>query len=69
MVHQKTLTRFTIAPQVSISDSFWGRPVIRAFYSQTFWNRANRGTIDSSGPYAGKTSGASWDSKQKFGFN
>ena len=54
---QRSLTRFTLAPQVAVGG-FWGRPVIRVFYAKTFWNRENRGGVQSSGPYASETSGA-----------
>ena len=56
---KRTMTRVTIAPQVS-PGGIWGRPVIRAFYSMTFWNRNNRGVIDSWGPYKGETSGSNF---------
>ena len=53
----RSLTRFTVAPQVAVGG-FWGRPVIRVFYAKTFWNRENRGRVQASGPYAAETSGA-----------
>ena len=57
---KRTLTRFAIAPQVSVSKSIWGRPQLRAFYAKTFWNRANRGQIDNGGPYESETSASNW---------
>lgn len=45
----KNLTRIAIAPQVSISRSVWGRPVIRAFYARSFWNDNYVATVGS--PY------------------
>jgi maltoporin len=37
-----TLTRLTLAYEITISKSIWARPVIRAFVSETVWNKANR---------------------------
>ncbi|MEN9866107.1 MAG: hypothetical protein RL748_1697 [Pseudomonadota bacterium] len=39
---QKTrnLTKFTIAPQISAGNSFWSRPVLRAYYTYAKWNDA-----------------------------
>ena len=38
----RQMTRFTLAPQVAISNNIFGRPVIRAYLTQTLWNDANR---------------------------
>jgi len=38
----RQLTRFTLAPQVAMSNNIFGRPVIRAFVTQSLWNDANR---------------------------
>lgn len=37
------LTKFTIAPQLSAGNSFWSRPVLRAYYTYAKWNDAARG--------------------------
>lgn len=55
----RQLTRFTIAPQVSISRSIWGRPLVRAFYSRSFWSRSNRGDVGARA-YEGATSGGNF---------
>lgn len=36
----RTLTKFTIAPQISAGNSFWSRPVLRAYYTYAKWNDA-----------------------------
>ncbi len=41
----RRLTRITIAPQVSVFKSIWSRPVVRVFYSRSFWSRSNRGIV------------------------
>ena len=55
----KRLFRFTIAPQVSLSDNIWARPVIRAFYTKSFWSRSNRGGVGGTA-YANETSGSNY---------
>lgn len=37
------LSKFTIAPQLSAGNSFWSRPVLRAYYTYATWNNAARG--------------------------
>jgi maltoporin len=41
----RRLFRVTIAPQIALSNNIWARPVLRAFYSHSFWSRSNRGKI------------------------
>lgn len=55
----KKLTRFTIAPQISVGRSIWARPVIRMFYTRSWWNANNRGVINNN-VFANETSGGSW---------
>lgn len=55
----RRLTRFTIAPQVATSRSLWGRPVVRAFVSRSFWSRSNRGDVGAIA-YENSTSGGSF---------
>ncbi|MGZ3703022.1 MAG: carbohydrate porin [Bdellovibrionota bacterium] len=53
----RRLTRFTIAPQLSLGPSLWARPVIRAFVAQTFWNAPNKSFVAIDAPdFAGATS-------------
>jgi maltoporin len=54
-----TLGKLTIAPQVSLGDQFFSRPVLRAFVTYAAWSDGFEGDVG--GPdYAGKTSGLSW---------
>lgn len=36
----RSLTKFTIAPQLSAGNGFWSRPVLRAYYTYAKWNDA-----------------------------
>ncbi len=65
---QRQLTRVTVAPQVAMGRSIWARPVVRAFYSYTTWNHANKGKVDADGPYANRTSGANFGVQSEFWF-
>lgn len=57
----RQLTRLTVAPQLGISENIWGRPVLRAFYTHSFWNKSNRSFIAQNAPsYAQKTSGGAY---------
>ncbi|WII73314.1 carbohydrate porin [Bdellovibrio sp. 22V] len=49
-VGARELARVTIAPQLSIRKSIWGRPVLRAFLSQSFWNNNNKDAIATQAP-------------------
>lgn len=54
----RQLTRVTIAPQLSLGSNLWARPVLRAYYSKSFWNTANTASVAQSAPsFAGATSG------------
>lgn len=60
---QRTLYRATIAPQIAINTKLSARPVLRAYYTQSWWNDKNKGAtfIGESAPsFADKTSGASY---------
>jgi maltoporin len=46
----RELTRITMAPQLSLRKGLWGRPVLRMFYTQSFWNTANRTFVAGSAP-------------------
>jgi maltoporin len=55
------LTRLTIAPQLGMSESIWGRPVLRAFYTHSFWNSLNKSNVAQNAPlYATKTAGGAY---------
>ncbi|WP_413575746.1 carbohydrate porin [Bdellovibrio sp. HCB290] len=58
-VGARELGRVAIAPQLSFAKSIWGRPVMRAYASYSFWNDANKGDyIGSSAPtFADKNAG------------
>ncbi|MDG0817224.1 carbohydrate porin [Bdellovibrio svalbardensis] len=59
----RELGRVTVAPQLSMSKSMWGRPVLRAFASYSFWNSNNEDPkyIGASAPtFANKSSGMSF---------
>lgn len=55
----KTLSRLTIAPQVSISNNIWSRPILRAFYTHSVWSESNKGNVGGN-TYQNDTSGASY---------
>ena len=38
---ERTLTRFTIAPEIALAKGYLGRPVLRAYVAHTMWNGAN----------------------------
>jgi maltoporin len=53
------LGKLTLAPQVSLGDEFFSRPVLRAFLTYAMWSDGLQGEIG--GPdYAGKDSGFTW---------
>lgn len=49
-VGERDLSRITLAPQISFSRSIWGRPVLRAFISHSFWNKNNKSYVATSAP-------------------
>ncbi|WP_317201927.1 carbohydrate porin [Janthinobacterium sp.] len=61
----RNLTKFTIAPQLAAGNSFWSRPVLRAFYTYAKWNTAAQAAagagdaLSSTGVFGGKTNGSS----------
>lgn len=59
----RDLARVTIAPQLSMKKSIWGRPVLRAYLSHSFWNAANEDVkyIGAAAPtFAAKSSGTTF---------
>lgn len=54
-----TLGKLTLAPQVSLGDQFFSRPVLRAFVTYSLWSDGLQGQI--AGPeYSNQSSGFSW---------
>ena len=60
----RSLTKFTIAPQISAGNSFWSRPVLRAYYTYAKWNDAAQkaagagSALSSTGAFGSSTSGS-----------
>jgi maltoporin len=44
----RTLTRFTVGPQLALGKGYYSRPVLRALYSNTSWNKANKTSFSTS---------------------
>ena len=55
----KTLSRFTIAPQISMKKDIWSRPVLRAYYTYSKWSESNKGSVGGT-TYQNDTSGSSY---------
>ncbi len=49
-VGRRTLTRLTLAPQLSLGPTLWSRPVLRAYYTHSFWNEANKAYVGVNAP-------------------
>lgn len=57
-VGPRSLTRFTLAPQLSVGPGLWARPLLRAFYTRSFWNGANKSQVAVDAPsFAGASAG------------
>jgi maltoporin len=54
-----TLGKLTIAPQVSIGNEFFSRPVLRAFFTYAMWSDGLQGEVGGL-DYDGRTSGWTW---------
>lgn len=52
------LTKLTLAPTLSIDNSFWSRPELRLYVTHARWNAA-AGNVTGNPAFAGKTSGTS----------
>ena len=52
------LTKFTIAPTLSIDNTFWSRPELRLYVTSAKWNSA-AGNVTGNAAFANKTSGTS----------
>lgn len=60
-VGERDLTRVTLAPQVSLSKSIWGRPVLRAYLTHSMWNKNNMAKVATNAPsFADKQEGTSF---------
>ena len=53
-----TMTKLTIAPQLTLTGGFWARPVLRAFVTHATWN-ADSGTV-ANGAFGNATSGTTY---------
>jgi maltoporin len=53
-----SMTKFTIAPQLTLTEGFWARPVLRAFVTHAKWNN-DAGTV-ANGVFGTATSGTSY---------
>jgi len=56
---ERTLEKFTIAPQLQLKPGFWERPLLRAFYTLARWNQANEGLVGGAA-FAVEKQGASY---------
>lgn len=57
----RSLQRFTIAPQLSVSSNIWGRPVLRMYVTHSQWNDANKTYVSQNAPsFADKNSGGAF---------
>lgn len=57
----RDLSRIAFAPQLSLSKSIWGRPVMRAFVAHSFWNEGNKSYVATSAPsFKDKQAGTSF---------
>lgn len=60
----RSLTKFTIAPQLSAGNGFWSRPVLRAYYTYAKWNDAAQAaagagdSLSKTGVFGAATSGS-----------
>ncbi|MEY4979270.1 MAG: hypothetical protein RLZZ352_1540 [Pseudomonadota bacterium] len=53
-----SLTKFTLAPQITLTEGFWARPVLRAFVTHANWNK-DAGTV-ANGVFGTATSGTTF---------
>ncbi|WP_374078889.1 carbohydrate porin [Bdellovibrio bacteriovorus] len=60
-VGDRELMRVTFAPQLSLSKTIWGRPVMRAFVSHSRWSDSNKSFIGANAPaFKDKTEGTNF---------
>lgn len=59
-IHQSgTLYKFTLAPQVSLGDKFFSRPVLRAYVTYATWTESYKGYVGGN-DYVNDTDGWTW---------
>ena len=59
-IHQSgTLWKFSLAPQVSLGNQFFSRPVIRAYVTYATWTESYKGSVGGN-DFANETSGWTW---------
>ena len=46
-VGARKMSRITLSTQVTANKNYWGRPVLRFFITQSFWNNLNKGDANS----------------------
>jgi maltoporin len=57
----RSLTRFTIAPQIAPAMSTWARPVLRIFFTKAWWSSNNKSKIAQDAPaYSNDRDGSSF---------
>lgn len=56
--NKPSMTKFTIAPQLALTEGFWARPVLRAFVTHANWNK-DAGTV-ANGVFGTATSGTTF---------
>jgi maltoporin len=61
------LTKLTLAPTLSIDDSFWSRPELRLYMTTAKWSKA-AGNITGNAAFASKTSGTSFGAQVEWWF-
>jgi maltoporin len=66
---KRSLYRLTLAPQLSLNSNIWGRPVLRAYYTHSFWNEENKPFIAQNAPsYIDKDSGGAYGFQMETNF-
>ena len=55
----RNFLRLSIAPEITFKKSYWGRPVLRAYYALNSWNEALRSKYSSVTPASDRNSAAS----------
>lgn len=55
----KKIAKVTVAPQLTLTNGFWSRPVVRGFVTYAKWNSAN-GDAGTNGVFGTKTNGVNY---------
>ena len=61
------LTKFTLAPTLSVGPDFWNRPEFRLYMTHAKWNAA-AGNVTGQAAFAGRTSGTSYGAQVEWWF-